>query len=390
VERVYLDHNSTTPLRPEVRARWLEVADEFPGNASSLHASGRRARARVDDARAAVAAALAVHEDEIFFTSGATEANNLALFGVLEAAGPKAGLVTTAVEHSSVLAPARELGARGHGLTLVPVDAQGLVDPEMVAAAAAAPGVALVSVAAANNETGALSDLEALSARLRARSGQRAGPRPRLHSDAVQALGRIPVRLREWGCELASFSAHKLGGPPGNGILWRARGVPLAPRFHGGGQELELRPGTEDVAGIAAMALALELAVLEQAELAARTARLAGKLWADLSAALPELRLLGPPLGSKQRLPNTLCVLVPGTDGKVLVTRLDLAGLEVSAGSACASGSIEPSHVLLAMGLARDDARSGLRLSLGRNTSAEDCKRALAVFHEEFRSSRAT
>jgi cysteine desulfurase len=387
VERVYLDHNSTTPLRPEVRARWLEVADEFPGNASSLHASGRRARARVDDARAAVAGALAVHEDEIFFTSGATEANNLALFGVLEAAGPKAGLVTTAVEHSSVLAPARELGARGHGVTFLPVDAQGLVDPEKVAAAAAAPGVALLSVAAANNETGALADLAALATLLRTRNAR---PRPRLHSDAVQALGRIPVRLREWGCELASFSAHKLGGPPGNGLLWRARGVPLAPRFHGGGQELELRPGTEDVAGIAAMALAIELAVREQAELAERTARLAGKLWAELSAALPELRLLGPPLGSKQRLPNTLCVLVPGTDGKVLVTRLDLAGLEVSAGSACASGSIEPSHVLLAMGLARDDARSGLRLSLGRNTSAEDCKRALAVFHEEFRSSRAT
>lgn len=385
MKRVYLDHNSTTPIRPEVRARWLEVADEFPGNPSSLHASGRRARARVDDARAAVAAVLGVHEDEIFFTSGATEANNLALFGVLEAAGPHAGLVTTAVEHSSVLGPARELAARGHPLVQVPVDTEGRVEPGAVAAAVGS-GVALVSVAAANNETGALADVAGIAELLRARTGAR----PHLHTDAVQALGRIPVRLKEWGCALASFSAHKLGGPPGNGVLWRARGVPMAARFHGGGQELELRPGTENVPGIAAMALALELAVQEQAATAAHTAQLARKLWSELSATLPELRLLGPPLASKQRLPNTLCVLVPGTDGKVLVTRLDLAGLEVSAGSACASGSIEPSHVLLAMGLTRDDARSGLRLSLGRNTSAEDCKRALAVFHEEFRSSRAT
>jgi cysteine desulfurase len=384
--RVYLDHNSTTPLRAEARERWLEVALELPGNPSSLHASGRRARAIMDESRARVAATLGVHEDEIFFTSGATEANNLALFGVLEASGATSGLVTTAVEHSSVLEPARELAARGRPLAVVPVNAQGLVDPAAVAAAAAEPDKVLVSVGAANNETGALPDLAGIARELR-RLG---GGRRILHTDAAQALGRIPVALGEWGVQLASFSAHKVGGPLGVGVLWRARGIPLRPRYHGGGQESDLRPGTEDVPGIAAAAVAIELAVREQPEFVERAARLSRELWAGLRARLPGLRLLGPPVDSPRRLPNTLCVLVPGTDGKVLVTRLDLAGLEVSAGSACASGSIEPSHVLLAMGLTRDEARSGLRLSLGRNTTPEECKRALAVFHEAFASSRAT
>jgi cysteine desulfurase len=214
--------------------------------------------------------------------------------------------------------------------------------------------------------------------------------RPFLLVDAVQALGRVPVRLAEWGADLASFSSHKVGGPAGVGILWKRNSVPLRPRTFGGGQELDLRPGTEDVPGIAAAAVAIELAVREQAAVAGRCAELTRWLWTELARALPGLRLLGPPIDSARRLPNTLCLLVPGTDGKVLVTRLDLEGLEVSAGSACASGSLEPSHVLLALGLSSDEARSGLRLSLGRNTSAEECKRALAVFHKLFAPSRAT
>jgi len=383
--RVYLDHNSTSPVRPEVRARWLELLDAGFGNPSSQHDSGRRARAAVDDARARVAGALGVHEEEIFFTSGATEANNLALFGVLESAGTNAGLVTTTAEHSSVLEPARAFADAGRSVSLVPVDSQGLPDPARVVAAASAIDRGLVSISAANNETGSVPDLVAIGNGLRELRG-----RHRFHSDAVQALGRIPVRLREWGVDLASFSAHKLGGPAGVGCLWRARGVALTPRLLGGGQELALRPGTENVPAIAAAALAIELAVREQGSFAERAARLARNLWTELSTSVPGLRLLGPPIDSKQRLPNTLCVLVPDSDGKVLVTRLDLAGLEVSSGSACASGAIEPSHVLLAMGLTRDAARSGLRLSLGWNTTAEDCKRALGIFHAQFSSSRAT
>ena len=381
--RVYLDHNSTSPLRPAVREVWQALAAEPLGNASSPHASGRRARALVDDARARIAAALEVHEEEIFFASGATEANNLAIDGALRARGGRAGLVLSPTEHSSVLGPARARERAGGPVIFLRVDPHGLPDPESLRGALRAGGVGLVSISAANNETGAAPDLALLFRSL-------GSSRPILHTDAVQALGRLPVRLAEWGADLATFSAHKLGGPPGVGILWRKRGTPLEPVGHGGGQELGLRPGTENVPAIAATALAVELAVREQAVQAARLGLLVRELWDDLVAALPGTRLIGPPLDSNRRLPNTLCILVPGTDGKVLVTRLDLAGLEVSAGSACASGSIEPSHVLLALGLTRDEARSGLRLSLGWNTTREDCKQAATIFHDEFVSSRAT
>jgi cysteine desulfurase len=284
-----------------------------------------------------------------------------------------------------VLAPARALALRGHALECAAVDEHGLVDPESLSALACVPRTALVSLGAANNETGACPDFAPLVAAL---AGRR--ERPFLHADAVQALGRIPFWPQQLGLDLASFSGHKLGAGPGAGVLWKRRGVPLVARAFGGGQELDLRPGTENVPAIAALALAFELAVREQEAFARRSLTLARTLLAGLVACVPGLRLVGPPLDSSRRLPNTLCVLVPGTDGKVLVTRLDLAGLEVSAGSACASGSIEPSHVLAALGLARDEARSGLRLSLGRNTNEEDCKRSLDVFHEEFSSSRAT
>jgi cysteine desulfurase len=219
--RVHLDHNSTTPMRAEVRARWLEVADEHLGNPSSLHASGRRARAVVDEARARVAAALGVHEEEIYFASGATEANNLAVFGAVEAAGPGAGLVTTAVEHSSVLEPALSLAEAGRSVAFVPVDPEGLPDPGRVVDASAAMERGLVSVAAANNETGAVPDLLAITSGIRERRARLRIPPMR------QALGRLP-------CASAvgrgpAFGAQ-LGGPPGVGVLWRARGSPRSAR----------------------------------------------------------------------------------------------------------------------------------------------------------------
>jgi cysteine desulfurase len=381
--RVYLDHNSTSPLRPEVREFWRALSEEHLGNASSLHSSGRRARALVDDARERIAASLRVHEEEIFFTSGATEANNLALLGTLRALGGRPGLALARSEHSSVLGPAQAWAEEGGTVLHVGIDDEGLPVRDSLLAAVRRGGVGLVTLSAANNETGAAPDLAQLV-------GALDGPRPLVHSDAVQALGRLPLRLRESGLDLATFSAHKLGGPPGVGILWRRRGTPLVPLVHGGGQELGLRPGTENVPGIAAGALAVEIAVREQPTQSARLIELVRALWDDLASTLSGLRLVGPPLASNLRLPNTLCVLLPGTDGKVLVTRLDLAGLEASAGSACASGSIEPSHVLLALGLTRDEARSAVRLSLGWNTTREDCKEAARIFHTEFVSSRAT
>lgn len=372
--RVHLDHNATTPMRPEVRAAWLEALDEVRGNPSSVHRSGRLARAHLDEARERAAAALRIGEDELVFTSGGTESNNLALRGALAAAGAGAGLVTSAVEHASVLGPARELGRRGHPVRFVGVDGEGRIDAAEVLAAAG-PGTALVSIQAANNEVGTLAPLAEIGAGLaRVPEG-----RPRLHSDAVQALGRIPLELRAWGVDLASFSAHKLGGPVGVGLLYRRRGVPLEPILTGGEQEGGLRPGTESVAAIVAAVRAVELAVAEQVTYAGRLRELERSLWTALSQAVPGVRLLGPALGNDRRLPGTLNVLLPGVEGRVLVTRLDLAGLEASAGSACASGSLEPSHVLRAMGLDDESARAGLRLSLGRTTTWEDLRQAVDI-----------
>ena len=207
----------------------------------------------------------------------------------------------------------------------------------------------------------------------------RSPSRPLLHTDAAQALGRIPVRPSEWSVDLASFSAHKLGGPLGVGILYKRKGIPLRGPLFGGGQEGGFRPGSENVPAIAAAALAVEMAVREQSSFAARTRQLSIRLWNDLEHALHDVELLGPPVDSHQRLPNTLDVSIGGIDGRMLVARLDLEGLEASAGSACASGSLEPSHVLLAMGLAPERARSGLRLSLGRTTSPQDVHTAVEI-----------
>ena len=363
VRRVYLDHNATTPLRPEARAALLDALDRLGGNPSAVHAAGRASRASVDDARQRVAAALGVHEDEIVFTSGGTESNNLALAGALRAAGPGAALVTTAIEHPSVLEPARALEALGHPLRLVGVDARGDVDVE--ALIDAAQDAAVVSVAAANGEIGSLGPLDALV---------ECGARERcvLHVDAAQALGRIPLALGERGIDLATLSGHKVGGPAGVGVLVRRRGTPLVPLALGGGQESELRAGTENAAGIVATACAVELAVAEQKDFADRTRILTSLLWRELRSALPDVCVLGPSPDREDRLPNTLNVSLPARDGRVLVARLDLDGVEVSSGSACASGSLEPSHVLLAMGLDRERARGGLRLSSGYTTTREE------------------
>jgi cysteine desulfurase len=379
---VYLDHNATSPLRPEVRAAWLEALDELHGNPSSLHASGRAARHRLDQARERTAAALGVAEDEVVFTSGGTEANNLALFGVLRAGPAGGGLVTSAVEHSSVLGAARELAREGHALTIAPADASGTVDLDEVLRAASASGCRLVSLMMANNEVGTVQPIDELVRRL-----ARLPARPRLHTDAVQALGRLPVDLA--GVDLASFSAHKLGGPLGVGVLVRRAGVELKPLFHGGEQEHGLRPGTENVPAIVAAALAFELAVAEQPRCAERLRGLAAELWREVERNTKSARLLGLPIDHPRRLPGTLDLLVPEREGKVLVVRLDLEGLECSAGSACASGSLEPSHVLLAMGLDERDARAGLRLSFGSASVGKDVREAVEILRRTLGSADA-
>ncbi len=396
---IYLDHNATSPLRPEVREAFAAALDSFPGNPSSVHGPGRAARAALDRARERVAQALAVSEGEILFTSGGTESNNLAIWGSLVREPAASGgplLIATATEHPSVLRPAAALAESGRALVIAPVDSQGLVDPRQLVDLALSAGGSrqgaggdprLLSVCAAGGETGAVQDLAAIGAAL---AQGPARSRPLFHTDAVQAIGRLPLRLKEWGVDLASFSAHKFGGPRGVGILFRASGVPLCPQLRGGEQELGLRPGTENVAAIVATATAVELAVAGRDELVRRARRQIGLLTELLGTRIPEARLVGPPLSTApagapaekqgdRRLANTATFVIPGVDGRILATRLDLAGLEASAGSACASGSLEPSQALLAMGFSEAEARAGLRLSTGWNTRDEDIHRAVDI-----------
>lgn len=387
MKRIYLDHNATSPMRPEVLGLWRELAEADLGNPSSLHQSGRRARHRIDEARERVAGALGVDEDCVIFTSGGTESNNLALLGAFQGHGAGSALVTTTVEHSSVQNTATALEQSGVHVTRVAVDAAGRLDKEQLTGALETPDLKLVSIQAANNEVGVIHPIgfaRDLLANLRPEA------RPLLHTDAVQALGRVEFSLQDWGADLASFSVHKVGGPVGTGVLIQRNPKKLPPLFHGGGQEFGLRPGTESTAAISAAALAVELAVSERVRYAAHTRKLSQELWLQLEQKLPGIQLIGPGINDGDRLPNTLNVIIPGSDGKVLVTALDLCGLEVSAGSACASGALEPSHVLLAMGLDEDKARAGLRISLGRSTTAEDCKHAVEILVRNAEQFRAT
>lgn len=373
---IHLDHNATTPLRPEVREVLLEQWDAGLGNPSSVHGAGRRARAVVDEARERVAAALGVDEGEVVFTSGGTESDNLAILGghgALSGRGEPARVVSSRLEHPAVVEPVRRLGAAGARVEWVGNDAVGRIDPAEVAHAAG-DGAVLVSLMAANNEIGSTNDLGAVRAALGRREGLL------LHTDAVQALGRLPISDILAHVDLASLSLHKVGGPLGVGILLRRAGARVAPRTFGGSQEAELRPGTENAAAIAAAAVAVELAVQETEAFAARSRALLADFWRDLVAVLPDVHLNGPRLDDAARLPNTLNVSFVGRgDARMLVTRLDLAGLEVSAGSACASGSLEPSHVLAALGIAQERALSGVRISLGRGTTAAELSTAVDI-----------
>ncbi len=391
--RVHLDHNATTTIRPEVLALLVDLYARLHGNPSSVHAAGREARGWLDDARERTAAALGCHEDEVVFTSGGTEAIQLALAGVLRRpsqAGSqhRGALVTSAVEHSAVLAAADRLEREGHPVVRLPVDGTGRVRLDALEAALASQPArtsppALVSIQAANNELGTLQPVVEIAERLSA-----VGPvRPLLHCDAVQALGRIPLAPLRAAADLLAFSVHKVGGPPGVGVLVRRTGVVLEPLLGAGSQENGLRPGTESVPAIAAAALAIELAQREQVEYGERTARLCRSLWQQLTICIPGVERNGPDL-DETRLPNTLNVSLPGVESRTLVARLDLEGLEVSAGSACASGSLEPSHVLLALGHDAARARGALRLSFGRTSGEEDVHNAVEILRRTISSAR--
>ncbi|HEX8392763.1 MAG TPA: cysteine desulfurase family protein [Longimicrobium sp.] len=367
---VYLDHAATTPLRPEARDAMLAALDGRWGNPSSIHRWGRDARAALDDARARFAAVIGASPAEIVFTRGGTEADNMALWGRARLA-PSAPLACSAVEHSAVLNAVRAAGEAGHPVHLLPVDGNGLVDLDALRALLAGEEKpAVVSVMWANNEVGAMQPVREIAALCRA-SGVV------FHSDAVQALGKVPVRADEVAADLLAFSAHKLGGPRGVGALYVRRGTAIQPMLHGGGQERGMRPGTEDVAGAIALAVAAELAAAERQTLMPRLAALRDRLEAELFARVPGLVLNA---AGAPRLPTISNVSVPGADAEMLLIGMDMEGIAVSSGSACSSGAVTPSHVLTAMGVAPQAAGPSVRFSLGRGTTDADIDRVIHVF----------
>ncbi len=366
----YLDYNATAPLRPEARAALL-AALEAPANPSSVHRFGRNARGIADIARGQVAELVGAEARRIVFTSGGTEANNLALRLALDAAGVKS-LVIAGLEHDSVLRPARHSGLPTYEVV---AGSDGVVsltalEATLGAAQAAHPGPVLVALMLANNETGAIQPV-AEAARLAHSSGAL------LLCDAVQAAGKIPVDLSQLDADFLTLSAHKLGGPTGVGALVTRDDWTPAPLLRGGGQEKGMRAGTENLGGIAGFGAAA--AAAQQGLYGMKSvAALRDRLQAGLLAACPQ----APVYGTGPRLPNTLCIGMPGVPAETQVMALDLAGVAVSAGSACSSGKVTPSHVLTAMGLPEQAAREAIRFSLGWASSPEDVERAIEAWRK--------
>jgi len=369
---IYLDHAATTPVRPEVVEAMLPFLGGTFGNPSSAHAFGRAAREGLERARAQVAEGLGVAAREVYFTSGGTEGDNLAVLGAAWAAREAGHAMLAAVaatEHKAVLAAAHAVAHQGGHEVLLPVTPDGLLDlAALDAALARRPAV--VSVMWVNNETGVIQPLGAIAERCRT-----AGIL--FHSDLVAGFGKLPLSLAEVPLSAATITGHKLGAPKGIGALVVRDGVILSPQVHGGSQQRGIRPGTENIAGAVALGCAVRLAREEQAREATRLTELRDLLAALLAAAIPDLRVSG---GAAPRAPHVLNLQVPGCDAQALLMHLDLAGIAASAGSACQSGAAEPSHVLTAMGIAPELALSAIRLSLGHETTADEVRRVAEVF----------
>jgi cysteine desulfurase len=368
--RAYLDYNSTTPVDPAVLAAMLPYLRENFGNASSIHSVGQAARAAVDRARESVAALIGARSSEIVFTSGGTEADNLAIFGLVAAStAARKHIISTAIEHHAVLNSCQALEKQGiAATTIVPVGHDGIVDPENIRRALR-PETILISVMFTNNELGTIQPIEAIG-KIAAEADVY------FHCDAVQAAGKLPLDVGRLGVDLLSISAHKIYGPKGVGALFVRSGTALEPQFHGGHHERDRRPGTENVPGIVGLGKAAELA---RQNLAADTARLTAyrdRLENTLLAVIPSVRVNG---DRARRVGNTTNLTFTGAGGEALLIALDLQGVAVSTGAACSSGAVEPSHVLLAAGLSPDEARSSLRFSLGRPTTAEEINHSIEV-----------
>jgi cysteine desulfurase len=361
---IYLDHAATTPLRREALDAMLPYLTEHWGNPSSIYAAGRRARQGLDEARERIAATLDAKPREIVFTSGGSESVNLAIKGVAWAASARGRhIVTSSIEHKAGLHACQLLERSGFEITYLPVDRYGRVDPADVAAAVT-ERTTLVSVMYANNEVGTIQRIAEIGAICRDRKAL-------FHTDAIQAAPHLPLHVDPLQVDLMSLAAHKVYGPRGSGALFVRQGTAMLPQIQGGSQERQRRAGTENVAGAAGFAVALDLAQRSAGE----ETPLRDRLIAGLTA-LPGIELTGDP---EQRLPNSASFVVHDVEGGDLVAALDLEGIEASTGSACTSGSTEPSHVLLAMGIDPQRAHGSLRLSLGRATTADEVDRTIAV-----------
>jgi cysteine desulfurase len=360
VQRFYFDHNATTPVAPEVLDTLAECAGQVYGNASSIHHFGQMAKQRLEAARRQVARLIGAHPAEIVFTSGGTEADNLAILGTAHLAGTPGHVITTAIEHPAVLGACEALEREGYEVTRVPVSAAGVADPDDVRRALR-PSTRLISAMHANNELGTLQPVAAIAAVARDAGVP-------LHVDGVQALGKVPVDVNELGVDLYSMSGHKLYAPKGVGALYVRKGTRLAPIAFGGHHERDRRPGTENVPGIAAFGRAAELAGARLAADGERLAQLRDRLEA---AVLGRVEGTGVNGARDGRVPNTSNLYFDAVDGEAMVIALDLRGFAVSTGSACSSGAVTPSHVLTAIGLGADRARSSLRFSLGHDNTEE-------------------
>jgi cysteine desulfurase len=369
MHRIYLDNNATTPVLPEVFAAMQPYFGEQFGNASSIHHHGQHTRAAVENARESVAALLGCRAPEIVFTSGGTEADNLAIAGLV---GAGDHVITSSIEHHAVLLACKHLEEIGAEVTVLPVDGRSQVDPADVRRALR-PNTKLISVMMANNETGVLQPVEKIG-KIAAEAGVY------FHTDAVQSAGKVSIDVNRIGCHLLSISGHKIHAPQGVGALCVRKGTKLRPLFYGGRHERSRRAGTENVPGIVGLGKAAQIAkdALDGGD-DKKMAALRDRLQQRILAQVEEAGVNG---ADAPRVPNTTNIHFDHIDGEALVIALDLKGLAVSTGAACSSGAIEPSHVLLAMGLRSDQARASIRFSLGKQTTAEDIDFAFALVPE--------
>jgi cysteine desulfurase len=369
MKRVYMDYAATTPVAPEVIEAMMPYMTEHFGNPSSIHSSGREARQALEKARETIATLLEAKPEEVVFTSGGSESSNVAIKGCAEANSKKGRhIVTTSVEHHASLDAVKHLAKNGFETTFLPVDKDGLVDLSALKSALRDDTI-LVSVIHANNEVGTIQPVKEIADIAHERGAL-------FHVDSVQVVGSLPVSVRDLDVDLMSMSAHKFYGPKGVGALYVKRGVRIVPLIHGGPHEKKLRAGTQDVAGAVGMAKALELAVERMGDEIPRLTSLRDRMIEGITSRIDHVRLNG---HRTRRLPNNVNISVEYVEGEAMLLNLDLKGIAVSSGSACSSGSLEPSHVLMAMGIPHEIAHGSLRFTLGRSTTEEDVEYVIST-----------